>query len=601
MAAPVCSVHLNLQQDFGLLMASLGMAPAFAILASNDAAARVASKNSASAGVQLFQMFSSTSALLGLSRSADYSASNANLNCLINFRRTNGVNGQSNMWGEIAGTGLAGGGTGAVGKHGDTSQGATAASEAYTQDGLPRKLPKTPEPDFVSKYPPSYYHRDPARSDFTVSLREATSPLEIQHKINFASMEKEGFVPVRGLQVSLKTKEKDDKVLLICNLPTSTQDQHDGVCWALKRGEQTIGPVFSTWTHDLARIDGLCMPWLDSPGKAGLDCEYSVQCRLRGTAQLSQQGERRQLAALRLPNAQVASAESCEALAVQPGRWYDVPGLTQISYTDNGEKVLVFCTIRYTALWSDELTRGRFSIFRDGQPLDPEHFGLQSVRAMQKGLKNVAVMTIMDDPEEGPHVYEVRAAVTTEDGQTRVCHIDPAPRQLGLLKLPASAVSGPNRMREAAIIEEDRWTEVPGLSVTVTTKKSQEKVLLVWSTNFNPEELSYEAYFTVMRSSSSSGPKNLGSDQQGLWSVASSASGSNEYPASMSLDSPGVGCFTYTVYCRTRRCGNLTEPTRVEVGPDGHISAAVLNAKAAESRNVVEMMGKEMDAARGEQ
>lgn len=27
------------------------------------------------------------------------------------------------MWGEIAGTGLAGGGTGAAGKHGDTSQG----------------------------------------------------------------------------------------------------------------------------------------------------------------------------------------------------------------------------------------------------------------------------------------------------------------------------------------------------------------------------------------------------------------------------------------------------------------------------------------------
>ena len=31
------------------------MAPAFAILASNDAAAKVAAKNSASAGVQLFQ------------------------------------------------------------------------------------------------------------------------------------------------------------------------------------------------------------------------------------------------------------------------------------------------------------------------------------------------------------------------------------------------------------------------------------------------------------------------------------------------------------------------------------------------------------------
>ena len=40
---------------------------------------------------------------------------------------------------------------------------------------------------------------------------------------------------------------------------------------------------------------------------------------------------------------------------------------------------------------------------------------------------------------------QVRAAVTGEDGETRVCHIDAAPRQLGLLKLPASAVSGPNR------------------------------------------------------------------------------------------------------------------------------------------------------------
>jgi len=574
------------------------MAPAFAILASDDASAKVASKNSAAAGIQLFQMFSSTSALLGLSRSADYSASNANLNCLINFRRSNSINGQSNMWGEIQGTGLAGGGTGAAGRHGDTSQGATAASEAYTPEGLPRKLPKTPEPDFVSKYPPSYYHRDPARSDFTVSIREAMNPTEIQHKTNFSSMEQEGFTPIRGLQVSLKTKEKDDKILLIANLPTSTQEHHDGVSWALKRGEQTLGPVFTTWTHELGRVDGLCMPWLDSPGRAGLDCEYSVCSRLKGSVQLSQQNERRQLAAVLLPNVQVASSESVEALAVQPGRWYDVPGLNQISYTNKGEKVLVFCTIRYTALWSDEMTRGRFSIFRDGQPLDPEHFGLQSVRSMQKGMKRVAVMTVMDDPQEGPHLYEVRAAVTAEEGQTRVCHLDAAPRQLGLLRLPGGSVSGPFRMKEPVAVDEDRWTEMAGLSATVTTTKAHQKVLLVWSANFNPDELTYEAYFTVMRSSLGGPLKNLGSDEQGLWSVSSAAAGSSEYPASMSFDSPGIGTFTYTVYCRTRRCGSLTEPTRVEVGPDGHMAAVLLNAKFADSRNVVEMMGREMDAAK---
>ena len=44
-------------------------------------------------------------------------------------------------------------------------------------------------------------------------------------------------------------------------------------------------------------------------------------------------------------------------------------------------------------------------------------------------------------------LVEVRAAVTTDDGQTRVCHVE-APRQLGLLKLPGPAVCGPNRQGE---------------------------------------------------------------------------------------------------------------------------------------------------------
>jgi len=573
----------------------------FALLATNDESKQNAMRNSASAPIQIFQMFSSTSALLGLSRSADYSCSNGNLNCLINFRRTQAINGQSNMWGEIEGTGLAGGGTGAAGRHGDTSTGAAAAGEAYTAEGLPRKLPKMPEPDFVTKYPPSYYHRDPAHTDFIVEHRQSIAPLEIQHQSSFENVQNQGFMPVKGLQVSVKTRKEDDKVLLIANLPTSTQDNHDGTSWALKRGEQTLGPLSTNWTHELDRLDGLCMPYLDKPGKARMDCDYTVSCRMKGSVQLSQRGEARQLTALLLPGQQIATADSCEALAVQPGRWYDVPGMNQISYTNKTEKVLVFCTLRYTALWADEMTRGRFSIFRDGQPLDPEHFGLQSVRSMQKGLKRTAVMTVMDDPQEGPHLYEVRAAVTTEEGETRVCHLDQEPRQLGLLRLPASAVSGPTRMREAAVVEEDKWTEIPGLSVTITTKSAHDKILLVWNSNFNPAEMSYEAYFTVMRSGNNGPLKNLGGEDQGVWSVSSAAAGSSEYPASMSVDSPGVGTFTYKVHARSRRCGNLQEPCQVEVGPDGQISAVLLSAGAGKSLgggNVIEMMGKEMDAAR---
>lgn len=42
----------------------------------------------------------------------------------------------------------------------------------------------------------------------------------------------------------------------------------------------------------------------------------------------------------------------------------------------------------------------------------------------------------------------------------------------------ANAVFGPERMQSVAVIEEDQWCEVKGLSVTVTTKKAHEKVLL---------------------------------------------------------------------------------------------------------------------------
>ena len=45
--------------------------------------------------------------------------------------------------------------------------------------------------DFVSKYPPSYYHREPARADLAMSLREVNTAMELQHKSNFSSMEKD--------------------------------------------------------------------------------------------------------------------------------------------------------------------------------------------------------------------------------------------------------------------------------------------------------------------------------------------------------------------------------------------------------------------------
>lgn len=556
-------------------------------------------KNCAAAGVQLFQVFSSTSALLGLSRSSDYSAVNANLNALINWRRTSGLTGQSNMWGEIRGTGLAGGGTGAAGSHGVAGE---------TVAARPREAAREDEEKArraAGEFPPEYYQRDPARADLVTVHRESSTPTEVAYKATFANFESEGFMPMKGLQVSLRTREKSDKVLLVANIPTCLPESHDGVCWTLKRGEYYIGPQHASWTRELGRLENVLMPWVDEPDKARLELDYSLHCRLKASVKVSKEQERRNLTAVLIPGGQVTTARSHEPLAVESGRWYDVPGLQQISATNKGEKVLVVCTIKYTALWSDEMTRGRFSIFCDGAPLDGESYGLQSVRALQQGLKRTLVMALVHDPEPGPHLYAARAVVTAEEGETRVCHLDDDDRQLALIRLPGELVFGPSRCSRATLVDEDRWTEIEGMSVKAVLPSAKEKVLVVYNVNFNPMEMNYETYFTLFRTSSSGSMTNLGQMDQGTWSVASSSAGSSEYPVGMFTDSPGAGEFTYSVHARTRRCDHMPEATPVEVGPDGQIAAVLLPAGGAPKRpdgaaagvSVVEQMAAEMAAA----
>mmetsp|Transcript_71894 Transcript_71894/g.203013 ORF Transcript_71894/g.203013 Transcript_71894/m.203013 type:complete len:568 (+) Transcript_71894:84-1787(+) len=548
-------------------------------------------ENCSSAGVQLFQVFSSSSSLLGLSRSSDYAAVNGNLNALCSFRRMQGTNSQCNLWGEIKGTGLAGGGSGAAGRHGPDPM---AAEQMAVEP--PLKRIEAPSAPVGGDFPKEYYQREHAKADLVVAHKRMQNPIELSHKRSLSALESEGFVAIPNLNVSVKTKSADDKVLLICNLPSSTQDNHDGVAWTMKRGGYLVGPQYLSWTHDLERLENVFMPWLDEPGKARLDCEYTVNYRMKGSVHLSRRNETRELTAIVVPGAQVTSVRSHETMSVQMGRWHDVTGLQCISVTNKGEKVLVVCSIKYRALWADEMTRGRFTIVRDGVGLDPEKYGLQSVRALQKGVKRTMVMSLVDTPEPGPHLYAVRAAVTTGDDEPRVCQLDDDDRQLALIRLPGDIVFGPSRCSALAIIEEDKWTEIPGLSVTVAVPSAHDKVLIAYNTNFNPTGLSYEAYFTVFRVGPAGGAKNMGDEDQGMWSVASASTGSSEYPVSMFTDMPGVGTHTYIVHARTRRCESLLEPLPVEVGPDGQISAVLLQTGRL-GASVVDQIAKEIDAA----
>jgi len=546
-------------------------------------------ENCASQGITFFQVFASTSGLLGLSRSSDYAAVNGYLNALITFRRTFGACGQANMWGQIAGTGLAGHGTGAAGRGGAGEQ-----VEVPVAPPLPRKQEKRPAEDL--EYPKEFYQRDLARGDLVVAHREMHNFVEMQHRADLAAIETEGYLPVKGLRVALKTVENTDKVLLICNLPTSTQDNHDGVAWTLKRGSYLVGPHFVSWTHSLGQMEGVLMPWLDEPGKARMELDYSVHCRLKGSVQLSKDEARRALTAVVIPGGQVTSARSHEVCTVGPGRWHDVPGLQQISATNAGEKVLVICTVKYTALWADENVRGRFTILRDGRGLDPDSYGLQSVRSLQKDAKRSMVIALIDDPEPGPHLYQVKAAVTSEENATAVCQLDDDDRQLSLIRLPGKIVTGPSRCSGPASVTEDTWTEIPGLSVTVEVSGAHDKVLVVYNTNFNPSEFKYEAYFTLFRTSDHAGARNLGHPHAGLHCVASAASASSEYPVGMLTDAPGVGRHTYSVHARTCRCEDQVHPPEIEVGPDGQIAAVQLGTRTNTS-TLGDEMAKEIAEA----
>eukprot|EP00971_Amphidinium_carterae_P335337 6471159-Amphidinium_carterae.1 len=61
-------------------------------------------------GHPLSEVYSSTSALLGLSRSSDYACCNGIMDCFLPHRKAMGLQMFSTRWGEVLGTGLADGG-----------------------------------------------------------------------------------------------------------------------------------------------------------------------------------------------------------------------------------------------------------------------------------------------------------------------------------------------------------------------------------------------------------------------------------------------------------------------------------------------------------
>jgi len=563
--------------------------------------------------IQLFFTYSSSSSLLGLSRSSHYAAANGFFNEQMPWRKKCGLQHTNVLWGEInLGMG------GRPGPHELAQQvqeawtegaafklkmklyenvllGGPSPKKAVTEKQALSLLAQMPE---KRAKPPTKPEEEPVRGkdpedapigfenvveasgDIRVVHTSANDPLELQ------LADPMGFSPVGDLHVKVRTKEANDRVLLACSVPMACLKKREvGSQWAFQRGEERIGPLFGSYTDS---TDTMLMSWLDKPGESPLDeVAYSLNVQTEGDAAfVSREGQTRHLTAIAIPGTQITSKKDERVMTVGTDRWYNVPGFDQMTMTAKGERVLVLGVVTYTALWDDPGSRAVFRIGRDAMSIDLG-LGVQSVRTQERNRKRTVTIALIDDPAPGLHLYHMQAMVTTEHGKLHELRFDDDIRQFALIRFPDPICSGPSKpisqgLKEAFYIEEEKWVEVPGLVVTASTSNAGDKVLVAYNTTMLPTTARYEVYFTLFRYTSGKETTNLGHEELGMICVSSDFAASSEFPIAMFVDLPGKGIHTYTVFVRTKQVNSGgSDSNAVWVGPDGRISAILLPGQEA--------------------
>jgi len=416
----------------------------------------------------------------------------------------------------------------------------------------------------------------PCANAYPVSLVQSTERQRIQ------SMG-DKWTYLNGLRIMVKPANADDCIFLVANCMLTPETDMEESSWGIHRGASRITPKFTTHSRQRNWSHSVCMPYLDQPEKRA-EQDYQVAANCGGTHSrfvVSPEKQRKHFFAITVPAYQAVWVEDDEKQSVEPGLWRDVDGFYGVVTTLPGDRILAVCSIRYAAHWASEMNRGRFTLVRDDLGLDGLHDrGLQSVRALSPGLHRVALMAAVDAPPPGPHIYRARAALTVGN-ETGVSNALQGDRQLTLIRLPSSIVVGPNRVLEPVTVDEGRWTEIPGLEVTVALRRPRDRVMVVYHTDCNPQSHFYEAHFTLFRRSESGSPKNLGfSEEFGTEMVSSDYGASSEYPVGIMCDAPGgLGTYTYYLCARVNNTGTSTENPAVTVGYSGSITAVLLSSR----------------------
>eukprot|EP00927_Polykrikos_kofoidii_P062846 TRINITY_DN57642_c0_g1_i1.p1 TRINITY_DN57642_c0_g1~~TRINITY_DN57642_c0_g1_i1.p1 ORF type:complete len:549 (-),score=46.76 TRINITY_DN57642_c0_g1_i1:95-1741(-) len=426
------------------------------------------------------------------------------------------------------------------------------------------------------------------------------------------------WTPVRGMRVIVKPANEDDCILLVASGTFAPETDNDASEWSIFREGHPISPKTITHCRQQGGCQHLCIPYLDQPGRRG-EIEYEVRASAgSGTTrfEISPESQRRSFFAVDIPAYQVAWVEDDVKHVLQPGPWVDIAGLTNMVTTIPGDRVLVLCLVHYTAQWSSEFNRGRFTVVRDDIGLDgPADRGLQSVRALSPALRRTLLIATVDEPPPGPHLYRVRGTITART-ETGVFGVLEGVRQLSLVRLPGSATVGPVYSDGPCVVNTS-WTEIPGLSLSIGVPRARDRIMLVYHVDCHAHENTYEIQFTLIRRGGRAGgqlggflasarldacadplaPAKMKADTTtGAASSAASAlrfseditaavvrsddSASSEYPVGIICDTPGTaGVCSYAVAARVADVG--TGRANATVGYSGSLTAVVLSASSA--------------------
>lgn len=417
----------------------------------------------------------------------------------------------------------------------------------------------------------------PCTSTYPVSVSQSTDRQRVDGKAD-------RWTPLKGQQLLVKPATEEDCILLVANALMTPESDREESHWLLRRDGKSISSSFSSYSRQRSWSHHICLPWMDQPLKRA-ELEYQVVAHAGREAShfvVGEKKERRQIFGLTLPVHQVSWVEDDEVLSLPPGPWRDVNGLHEVITTLPGDRVLVVCTMHYTANWSSELNRGRFTVVRDDLGLDGlADRGLQSVRSLGPSQPRTMIMATVDEPPPGPHLYRARAALTTGE-ESGVSLTLQGERQLTLIRLPGNLVTGPMRPIEPVEIHDGTWTEIPGMFASCSLRRPRDRVLLVYHIDCNPQDYFYEAHFTIFRRKEGaiSSDQNLGfSEEFGLDMVFSDYGASSEYPAGLLIDTPGSqGPWTYYLAARVANLGTTSENPSVVVGYSGSLFGMVLSA-----------------------